>query len=890
MATIADLTEFVITGRPLLLFGAGPSAELGFPTWRQLAETIALQLAPDAPVARHVAHEIGAGRLPRAFGLIQAVIGREKLVDALKVALADVNPSQMGACYSLLAALPFSGYITTNFDNAFRRHLTARSIALATLSNSKDHLESVDFDYISTLVEIHGDLKGPEDLLVLTEADYLKVIQSDYFHYLRAFLSSHVLAHRLLIVGYSLQDPDVRVILSEAAKILRRQVPIYAILADAKQSDIEEWELTYNVRVFGYTNSDGRHGELRRILAIIKEYSIGGEPPQPDIARDELRRAQHLFMWNKRHFGSAEESLDSAVDALLLSRMVESGVSLQEKDVGGLLKPFLGVQSDMASVAKSSLRRLQQKNYITIKKNFIILSPAGKNQVAQGVGEFERLTSLFREQTSYDAQADLGNTTSELLLALGERALAAIVSLFYERAVELFNALFRDEPASIRPSLGMLKLFAQHSRDLPREDAGRWLVAYCTRILREPRPHEVRLLSLLARGFFCFQVLQLDREGFEVRLSELADRLALVDSNVLIPALARGHKLSSTYIGALEQARKIGIDIVALESTVNEIVRAARWAEDLARKNDDVSLKRAAEGRFGFRPNQFIQAYIESVGATGGLRPTFSEFMKSIFPSSLSDEAVARSLREQLDISVMAADELVDTVQSRFGIEKTRAIGEINNIAATLPYEKNPTRVAAEAEVFAIVVTWGDLKRGVWLKQHCVFLSRGGMLNRVARELDVSIPVVMTLDGFLEVRSLLEQPEMTMNFGDWLKSSYFDISPVSDTGMRKFFAPLVGKVEEEYLKEQKRFQELLGKELSVNYLDEVPEADRAEVFLSLSAKARYRAHIESLRAEQLQAELRKAQSEKDKAERTTRYWKAQARSKRGRPKGGKRSK
>jgi hypothetical protein len=888
MVTIADLAEYVITGRPLLLFGAGPSAELGFPTWRQLAERLSLRLPPDSATARGVTREISAGRIPRALGLIQAAIGREKLIDGIESALTEVNPAQIGTCYSLLAALPFSGYITTNFDTLFPRHLAARSIAVTTLGNSRSHLASVDFDHLRTLVTIHGDLKGEEDLLVLTEADYLRVIQSPSFLYLRTFLSSHVLSRRLLVVGYSLQDPDVRVILSEAARILRRQVPIYAIIADAKQSDIEEWELTYNVRVFTYSNADGVHGELRRILSIIKEYSGDGAAPQLEAAREELRSAQHLFMWNKSRFGTAQESLDSAIDTLLLSRIVESGVQLAEKNAGDMVRPFLGSgRSEVSSVARMSLSRLQKKGYIGLRNGIVTPSPAGREQVAQAAGEFERLTALFKEQTAYDARSGLKDTTTELEVAISERALGAIVALFYERAIELFSALFRDKPASIRPSLGMLKLFTHYSQGLPREDAGRWLVAYCTRILREPRSHELRLLSLLARGFFCFQVLQLDREAFEVRLSKLSDRLALVDSNVLIPALARGHRLSDTYIGALEQARKIGIVIVALPSTVNEVVRAARWAEDLAQKKDDLALKWAAEGRFGYRPNQFIQAYVESVGAAGDLRPSFAEFLQSIFPSELSDDAVAKALKTRLDISVVAAERLVDTSQSQFALEQTKAVGEINNIASTLPYEKNPARVAAESEVFAIVVNWSNLRRDQWSRETCVFLSRGGMLNRVARELRVIIPVVMTLDGFLEVRSLLEPPEATMNLEDWLKTSYFDVSPVSDLGMRKFFAPLVGRVEEEYLKEQKRFQELLGKELSANYMDEVPYVDRPEFFVSLTAKANYRMRLESLNAEQLQAELRRAEREKTKAKRETKYWKAQARAKKARPKGGK---
>ncbi|HVT60345.1 MAG TPA: hypothetical protein VHR45_18375 [Thermoanaerobaculia bacterium] len=164
---------------------------------------------------------------------------------------------------------------------------------------------------------------------------------------------------------------------------------------------------------------------------------------------------------------------------------------------------------------------------------------------------------------------------------------------------------------------------------------------------------------------------------------------------------------------------------------------------------------------------------------------------------------------------------------------------------------------------------------------------RGGMLNRVARDLGVTIPLVMTIDGFLEVRSLLEEPETTMNLGDWLRTSYFDVSPVSDSGMRRFFAPLVGRVEEEFLREQKRFQGLLGEQLSANYMDEVPYVERPEFFRSLNAKVNYRLQLDSLNAEQLKTDLLRAESEKRRAERTTKYWKAQARAKRPRPKGGK---
>ena len=124
-------------------------------------------------------------------------------------------------------------------------------------------------------------------------------------------------------------------------------------------------------------------------------------------------------------------------------------------------------------------------------------------------------------------------------------------------------------------------------------------------------------------------------------------------------------------------------------------------------------------------------------------------------------------------------------------------------------------------------------------------------------------------------------PEASITFAEWIKSSYFagSGSLVSNKAIRKVFAPAINQAEEEYDENIESFKELLDTTLSKNYIDAIPEIDRPAFVDSLIMKRdealKKREETDSYYKEKYET----AEKEKEKLQRTVRYWRSQARGK-----------
>jgi|GEM_PF-3722946 len=116
--------------------------------------------------------------------------------------------------HELLAAVPFRGFITTNYDNLLERaHVQVHKRQLRTVfpENVGDAFQAPQRS--RPLLKLHGDLDNPASI-VLGHRDYLRLIWTpDYAAFMRDLLSRYT----LLFVGYGLTDLDVLLPLDQLA-------------------------------------------------------------------------------------------------------------------------------------------------------------------------------------------------------------------------------------------------------------------------------------------------------------------------------------------------------------------------------------------------------------------------------------------------------------------------------------------------------------------------------------------------------------------------------------------------------------------------------------------------------------------------------------------------
>ena len=138
MISLYDILEYITTGPTLLLFGAGPSCEVGIPDWKSFAAKVLMGVnISDRPTLHQAKLQIKNGDFPAAFQTIAEAVGYDRLYEMCRSFLKDAGV--IGKAYSALAQLPFHGYLTTNYEDIFLRHLKANRRAVTIHNNNKRH-------------------------------------------------------------------------------------------------------------------------------------------------------------------------------------------------------------------------------------------------------------------------------------------------------------------------------------------------------------------------------------------------------------------------------------------------------------------------------------------------------------------------------------------------------------------------------------------------------------------------------------------------------------------------------------------------------------------------------------------------------------------------------
>ena len=261
-----SLLEAVNSGHCLVFVGSGPSIELGLPSWEQLAKNLAkhvLTLKPDVDTASYETF-LSQKKYPELFGLATDDVGQSPVVEFVRAQLtASVTPDYSNSLYNLLAGWPFAFYLTTNLDESLHQALSARGIYCTKLSNSKADLSTIRADTKDVIVHLHGMLSGSPEEWVLTSRQYAALATDSGYEYYREKLQSLFEMFGVLIVGYSLRDPDINLVLQTAKEFSDVRRPIHMFLADITEGEARDLYATKNIAVYRYEAIEGPHSQLK---------------------------------------------------------------------------------------------------------------------------------------------------------------------------------------------------------------------------------------------------------------------------------------------------------------------------------------------------------------------------------------------------------------------------------------------------------------------------------------------------------------------------------------------------------------------------------------------------------------------------------------------------
>lgn len=241
------LLEELSHGRWLPIVGAGFSknAEMRSgsvpPDWKELGTAL----------ARHVPGLQHESPLD-AISAYEQEFGRVALVDVVN-RLLGVHDAQPGRAHAAFARLGFQNVVTTNFDMLLERAYD--NISRPCLPLVEEFQLSARNPYPGPrLLKLHGDVHHPQRL-VLTEADYDQFLQANPI--LATSLGALLIDHTAILIGYSLDDPDMRQLLSLIkARLGKLARPMWTIQVNCAPHVISRYARR-NVRVINLPHSDG---------------------------------------------------------------------------------------------------------------------------------------------------------------------------------------------------------------------------------------------------------------------------------------------------------------------------------------------------------------------------------------------------------------------------------------------------------------------------------------------------------------------------------------------------------------------------------------------------------------------------------------------------------
>jgi hypothetical protein len=279
------LLDDLVEGRSIPIVGAGFSANAvtpdgsELPQWQKLGRL----LAADVP-SLHYENPIDA------ISAYEQEYGRAELIERLKV-LLKLGQAQPGTAHKAFCSLGFERVITTNFDLLLEQsYQTAGKPCLPIIDEQQ--LASINPYPGPLLLKLHGDLHHP-DRLIVTEDDYDRFLRA--YPLIATYLAASLIDHTAVLIGYSLDDPDMRQVLGlvkERLGFLKR--PMWAILVGASDSLVKRYERR-GVKVINLPAKRGQpYGETLRHLfddlrVIWRDRVITESQPLDERAMAELK-------------------------------------------------------------------------------------------------------------------------------------------------------------------------------------------------------------------------------------------------------------------------------------------------------------------------------------------------------------------------------------------------------------------------------------------------------------------------------------------------------------------------------------------------------------------------------------------------------------------------
>ena len=837
MASITDIAIHLSTSRCIAWIGSGPSIEIGLPSWRRLAnEVMEVCRKKQRSGFQAIENLYREGKFPEMFDQVEKSYGREFLVKNCSGLLND--PGHTSVTYKALANLGFLAYFTTNFDDVLLRHINQAGKAFTRYLNSAEDLAAVDVDVTPAVVKLHGDFSDPSSP-ILTRHDYRRWYRNEGGKGFQTFLRSFLARDRFLFVGYSMSDPEVLQLQEEIQGNLRRKVQSIAILANVPDDEIRKWRLNYNIDILSYRSTNQDHSELSAIMTSLDKVLSIAQVPSDIDSTEELKRAESLYLWYRFSPGHDKTAAVDALQSVTLNLLVDCPNGMTADAIKTQVASSVGVQIEVYEADfERSMDRLIESGWVTASDGRLTVDGENRKIIRTYERKFEEMMKAFEQQVTMDAVNQFG-----LHEDTGPRFAQLLIDIFQSRGREILRVAFEDTSISPSGALDLIETIWKHAFLLEDPTDRATFVHFTLGTMFEPKGIYENILNYFAKAFFCIQALGANKGINRLVGDVIADRALLVDANILIPLAARHEDRNQFIVAAIEACRAAGIRLYTTKSALDEVRRHANWALNLTQEFRTISpeVLYAATGEGGYESNAFLKGFI-AVDPNSRNR-SFRQYLCDCFGGSFGRERFDRYFPEQFGIIVL---DLMKEINNRLPTEFEQAVLQVRqwNMQRKEEDRKNDLRINSEVEAFIAVTQWDTLKDlaepGTGSK--CSYLTYSSTVSRLGEAFIGSANMISVQSELIwEILTTLgdgadsSQPE----FRSLMNASYFRLSDhfIDKERYRTFFRPIIDAAKEELQSIHPFVQEILGINVSDQYLEGYPVEDLPAVLSSVQSAA-----------------------------------------------------
>jgi SIR2-like domain/CHAT domain len=267
------IVSYVRAGRCVLFVGAGLSRAVGYPDWKELLEKLILDVTSSREGLtgrQELEALLKAGKYADVADQCREQIGPSQLFAFLRRELSGRRPRTQS--HGAIARTPYRCIVTTNFDTLLEdayAQWSNRGIPKAPCGYELAEHGTLVVDDAFFVLKAHGSITDAASIVFATE-DYRRIVHASPAF--QSVMSTLLMANAVLFVGYSLSDPNFRLLLESQLTTFGAQAPPrYAIMEALGPYERDLMERTMGIRALTYPR--GAHEHVDALLQRLARAS-----------------------------------------------------------------------------------------------------------------------------------------------------------------------------------------------------------------------------------------------------------------------------------------------------------------------------------------------------------------------------------------------------------------------------------------------------------------------------------------------------------------------------------------------------------------------------------------------------------------------------------------